>query len=114
MTTLKTIVVWDCEDILSPSIEHILGSRKDWNVVTISVHSGYEALRLAIWKLQPDFVIIRQEENKFSSNLPMQLLQDKPTLKVISVGMDSNLIEIFSNQKILIKEASDLISIIDK
>ena len=113
MAKSKMIVIWDREDILSSSIKLFLAAKEDWKIVSIANKEGLEALRLAVETAQPDIVIIHEGCQSGPANLPMQLLQDYPTIKVITISLENNLMEIFSKQKILVKQVSDLIGAIE-
>ena len=113
MTKTKMIVIWGDEDILSSSIELILTARAEWKVVYISNKEDLGALIMAEGAVQPDIVIIHQECRDNPANFPLQFLQDHPTIKVISVNLENNLLDVYSKQKILVKKTSDLIEVID-
>lgn len=109
----KTIVLWGREDLLSTSVELFLTGQKGWNVVNISSEDDFEALIQAVDKVNPDVVILQQGNRAGNSNLPIKLLKDHPGLKVITVSLNDNLMEVYSKQNILIKSASDLISVVE-
>lgn len=113
MTKSKLIVIWDGEDILSSYIKSFLATQEGWQVVSIANKEGLEALKLAVKTAQPDIVIIHQGYQNSSANLPMQLLQDYPAVKVIAISLENNLMEIFSKQEIWVKQVSDLIGVIE-
>ena len=113
MTKPKKIVVWGSEDILSSSIEFFLAAKEDWNVVSISNHEDLDALISAVETTQPDIVIINQACNADLTNLPLQLLQDHPAIKVITIGLENNVMDVYSKQKVLVKQAADLITVIE-
>ncbi len=113
LTGSKKIVVWGCEDILSTSIEFFLAAIEDWKVVSIVSDEDRATLIQAIETTLPDIVILQQGRNNGSSNLPLQLLQDYPAIKVITINLDNNVMEVFSKQKIMVKQASDLITVIE-
>jgi len=109
----KTIVLWGREDLLSSSVELFLTDHKGWKVVNISDEENFDALVQAVKKVNPDVVIIHQGNRARHSNVPMVLLQDHPGLKVITLNLKDNLMEVFSKQNILVKSASDLISVVE-
>jgi hypothetical protein len=113
MTKSKTIVLWGREDLLSSSVELFLTAQKGWHVISISDEENFDALLLAVDKVHPDVVILQQGDRAGNSNLPIKLLQDHPKLKVITVSLNDNLMEVYSKQNILVKSASDLISVVE-
>ena len=113
ITKVKTVVVWGRDDLLSLSIEYVLAAKVDWKVVNISNKEDLEALMLAVETTQPDIVIINQGCHNGLTNLPGQLLQDHPAIKVITISLENNEMEVYSKQKIMVKQASDLITVIE-
>jgi DNA-binding NarL/FixJ family response regulator len=113
MMKSKTIVLWGREDLLSSSVELFLTAQKGWKVINISNEENFDALLLAVDKAHPDVVILQQGDRAGNSNLPIKLLQDHPGLRVITVNLNDNLMEVYSKQNILVKSASDLISVVE-
>jgi len=111
--TVKTILIMGQEDILSYSVDHYLTHQKGWNVVSISNEEIFDELMLAVNKVNPDVVIIHQDDQTRHLNLPAILLQDHPMLKVITLNLNNNLMEVYSKQNILVKSTSDLISVVE-
>jgi DNA-binding NarL/FixJ family response regulator len=113
MMKSKTIVLWGREDLLSSSVELFLTAQKGWRVVSISDEENFEALLMAVAKVHPDVVIIQQGDRSSNSYPLMKLIQDHPGLKVITVSLKDNLMEVYSKQDIFVKSASDLISVVE-
>ena len=113
MTKPKKIVIWGGEDILSSAIELFLAAKGDWKVISISNTENLDALTLAVETKQPDIVIIYQECQNVPTNLLLQLLQEHPAIKVIQISLENNVMEIYSKQNLLLKQASDLITAIE-
>jgi hypothetical protein len=109
----KAIVLWGREDLLDSSIESILISLNVWQVVCVSSKESLDALYQAVNKVDPDFVIIRYEENNYTPLLPMQLIHDHPAMTVIAMGFKNNSMEVYSKQTIVINKVSDLISVLE-
>jgi len=64
-------------------------------------------------KKDPDFVIIRLGEYKITTLFPMQLIQEHPSLKVITVRLENNSMEVYVKNTKEIKKATDLIAVLD-
>ena len=109
----KLVVVWGNEDILRSSIEHFLGTKENWRVITLSNEEDLEALIQAVESSKPDIVIIHQGCHTGLNLLALQLLQAHPDIKVITISLENNLMEVYSKQKIMVKQASDLITVIE-
>ena len=113
MAKSKIIVVWGSEDILNSSIEVFLAVKEEWKVARISNKEDLDALILAVETTQPDIVIIHQECINGPTNLPLQLLKDHAVIKVITISLENNTMEVFSKQKLMVRQASDLITVIE-
>ena len=113
MTSSKLIVIWDSEDILSSSIELFLSTKPDWQVVSTSNKAILNSLIMGVGTTNPDIVIIHQGFHNNPAIFPLQLLQDHPAIKVILISLEDNLMDIYSKQKILVRKATDLISVIE-
>ena len=72
-----------------------------------------DVLTRALDKLNPDVVIIYQGYCTENLNLPVDLFRNLPGLKVITLSPKDNLMEVYSKQNVVIKSASDLISMIE-
>lgn len=114
MTNSKKVVIWGGEDILSSSIEFFLATKEDWQVISIPITEGLDALTQAAETAHPDIVIINQECYNSSTNLPLQLLKKYPAIKVIMMNLEDNTLEVYSKQNIMLKHVSDLITVIEK
>jgi len=109
----KTIVLWGREDLLSSSVEHFLTEQKRWEVINISDEENFEALIKAVDKVDPEVVIIHQGDHPKNSYPLMKLIQAHPNLKVITVSLKDNLMEVYSKQNVLVRSGSDLISAVE-
>ena len=114
MPNSKKIVFWGSADLLDSSLESILTSQSGWEVVCVSHKAGIRALNIAVEKTNPEIILIRYEKKIITKPfLPMQLINDHPGVKVITLGFENNSMEVYSKQTILIKQVSDLISVLE-
>jgi DNA-binding NarL/FixJ family response regulator len=113
MQASKKIVIWGNEDLLSSSVELLLAGREEWEVVSLLHEEGPNAFLLAVEAVQPDIVIIHPGCRQDPIELLLQLLQDHPAIRVILINLENNFLEIYSKQNLLVKETSDLISVIE-
>jgi DNA-binding NarL/FixJ family response regulator len=109
----KMIVLWGREDLMVSSFKYYLASKKDWQVVSLSKKESFEVLDLAVKKTDPDFVIIRLGEYNITTLFPMQLIQEHPSMKVITVRLENNSMEVYGKNTKEIKKATDLIAVLD-
>ena len=109
----KMIVIWDGEDILGSFVTLFLAAREDWAVVNIANKEDLDALILAAGSTPADIVIIYQRCHTDPPNLPLELLHDHPAIKVITLSLENNTMDVYSKQKIMVQQASDLIAVIE-
>ena len=113
MLKSKTIVLWGREDLLNSSVKIFLAAQEGWRVISIPEEEKFEALIVTVAKVHPDVVIIQQRDRSINSYPLMKLIQDHPGLRVITVSLKDNLMEVYSKQDILIESASDFISVVE-
>ena len=113
MRKSKTVILWGREDLLIMGFESYISERLNWEVIRISDNQSIDFLTQRVDEVNPDVVIIYQGDCASTSYLPAQLIQDHPGLKVITSSLENNLIEVYSKQKVMMKEVSDLLSVIE-
>ena len=113
MKMSKVILLCGQDDVLSSYVEHFLTTQNGWRVVHVSINQEREALIKAVDKINPDVVILQLGNRDSYPSLPASLLRDHPTLKVFTLSLDDNVLEVFSKKNILIESADDLISAIE-
>ena len=109
----KTVIVWGHEDLLGYSISLILNARKDWNIVRFSDEEDIQVLMAELEKCDPDVIIMHQTDCTKDMELPWTLVRKCHGAKVITVSPESNSLEMLNSRKVIVKEASDLLSIIE-
>jgi len=112
-TMSKTILLCGQDDVLSSYVEHFLTTQKGWRVVHISINQDRETLIKVVEQISPDVVILQLGNRTSYPSLPASLLRNHPGLKVFTLSLDDNLLEVFSKKNILIESADDLISAIE-
>jgi hypothetical protein len=114
MTESKKIVVWGRDDILSSSIEFFLGTQADWKVVSVGSDQDVDDLLQAVETVKPDIVVINKTCPNDLSDLAMELLLAHSPITLITINLDNNAMEVYSKQRIMVKQASDLIVAIEQ
>jgi len=108
----KRILLWGRGDLLSSSVELFLTKQKEWHVFNLLNDENPETLIKKVAELCPDVVIVYRWGYAGDLNLPTNLIQGRPGLKVIAVNPENNVVEVYSKQYITVKSASDLISVV--
>ena len=113
MKTSKTVILWGREDMLGRGVELFLNARKEWEVIRISDKNNIDLLFRTIEQKKPDVVIIYEGDYSGDIHLPMQLMQARPELMVLTVSLESNSMEVYNKKKVWVKEVSDLLSVVE-
>lgn len=113
MTKSKMIAVWGDENVLGSSINYFLSTKEDWKVFNITNLEDLNTLVQLAENSKSDIVFIDLGNCKDSTNVIMQLLRDHPKIRVIKISLENNAMEVYNKQKVMVKQASDLISVIE-
>lgn len=110
----RTVILWGRDDLLGEAVESILTADKDWRVVKLLGNPDVAALTQEVRDLKPEIVIINRGpcEERFPPLL--QIIENLPEVKIITINPDNNLVEVYNKQKVRIEEVSDLLAVIDK
>jgi hypothetical protein len=106
-------VLWGPESLLVHSVEHFLQAGKTWEVVKLTNDRGVDYLLEQVKNLKPAVVILCQEKDASDVALLAQLAQVQTCSKVVIVSMESNLMQVYSRQHVIMHDVSDLLSVID-
>jgi len=110
----KAVILLGQDDLLVTAVEHLFTARKGWKVIRISDTRDPEALVREVTRVDPEAVIVHQDVYFSNVRSLMRLVQDCPQLKVVTISLENNFLEVYNKQTICIKEASDLLSIIEE
>jgi aromatic ring-cleaving dioxygenase len=112
-TKTKTVILWGGENLLGRAVELFLAARQEWEVIRIVEQDNGESLLQQVERVNPNIVIVYQDNFHSNSSLPLKLLQRRQGLRVIIVSLENNSMEVYNKQKIWVKEISDLISTVE-
>lgn len=98
--------------MLSSFVKLFLTTQKEWNVVNISIEQDFSTWIQEVDKANPDVIILQQGDLTCNSNLPMILMQRHQEVKLITLNLDNNMIEVFNKENVLVKSGADLIAAI--
>ena len=109
----RKIILWGRDDLLSQAVDLILQTSQSWEVTRLSSESGVEKLIQETHRINPEVVFLCREKVDEDSSLPLRLINEQGCLRVVTVGLESNLMQVYSKQNIILREVSDLLYIID-
>jgi len=110
---IRKAILWGREDLLSQAVGHFLKVANTVDVVEVSSERGVEELIREIRRINPEVVILCQDKTDENSNLPLLLINQQLCLKVITVELESNRLQVYSRQNVVIQKTSDLLSIVE-
>jgi predicted nuclease of predicted toxin-antitoxin system len=109
----RKAVIWGPDDLLAQAMEFFLKAEDTWQVIRISADQSLEDLFEQIKRNQPDVIILHTGNCGGNTSLAIQLLQDFPNLRVITTSLEDNQMQVYSKYSIRVRNASDLLSIIE-
>jgi len=108
----RKVIVWGEGDLLTQSLGLFLESNS-WEVVRVLVSDGTDQLIRETKRLNPDVVILCRDLMYGEASLPLRLIQEHHRLRVLTVGLESNEVQVYSKQSIILEGVSDLLSIVE-
>lgn len=109
----RNIILWGRDDLLSQAVDLFLQTNQSLNVIRLSSDIGVEKLMQEIQSINPDVVVLCREKVDDDSSLPLRLINEQACLRVVTVGLESNLMQVYSKHNVVLQGASELLSIID-
>jgi hypothetical protein len=106
-------ILWGPESLLVQSVEHFLQAGKAWEVVKLTNDCGVDYLIQQVKTVKPTIVILCQEKDASDVAVLAQLAQVETCSKVVTVSMESNLMQVYSRQHVIMRDVSDLLSVVN-
>jgi len=110
---VRKAVLWGEDDLLSQAIGLFLEANMTWDVIRVSKNRNADGLIDEVKRVNPEVVILREDRVGENSTLPLRLINEQCCLKVISVGLESNLLQVYSKQNVILQGVTDLLSIVE-
>ena len=115
MTKSKVAILWGCEDLLGSAVEQLLTTAKNWKIIRIYDESDANLLVREVERVNPDVVILHRSDYASSLLEPLKkLMVDHREMRLIAISLENNLVEVYNKQTVSIKEASDLLSVMEE
>jgi len=109
----KTIILWGEDDVLLHSVETVLNTRQDWKIARICDNWDDGTMIQEMKNVAPDAFILHEEMFLKKMHLFVKLAREFSAMKIITVSLENNFVNIYNRQTMAIKEARDLFSIIE-
>ena len=107
-----TVILWGREDVIGQGVEFLLRSRKDWEVVRVLGDNDFSELAKAVELVNPKVVIIYQGDCSDDSQWALQLMKNRPGIRVITFSLENSSLEVFDRKKVWVKGVTDLLDIV--
>ena len=108
----RTIVLWGQDDLLTQAVESLLINQAGWQVIRIWNQTDEKALVNKLEAVEPQVLIVHQDTFSRGLQQLFDFIQKRSELRIITINLDNNKMEIFNKQTVCLKEVSDLMSII--
>lgn len=95
------------------AVEHLLVHKHEWRAVRISSEWDEETMTRELQGIIPDVLVVSESVLTEDGYRLIQIVEEYPKLKIITISLENNLIEIYHKQTLGINEASDLLEIIE-
>ena len=112
-TSPRKIILWGSDDLLSQAVDLFLQTSQSLNVIRLSSEIGVEKLMRETQRINPDVVVLCRDKVDDDSSLPLRLINEQACLRVVTVGLESNLMQVYSKHNVILQGASELLSIVD-
>jgi len=112
-TSPRKIILWGRDDLLSQAVDLFLKTSQSWDVIRLSSESGVERLIEETQRINPEVVVLCREKVDEDSSLPLRLINEQVCLRVVAVGLESNLMQVYSKHNVMLQGASELLSIVE-
>ena len=113
MTKSKKAILWGQDDLLAHAIEIFLTTAETWEVIRIPIGQDGDDLLDQAKAIRPDVIILYEGNCASAMSLPMQLIQAQPELKVVTVSLEDNRMQVFSKHSLTVRKVSDLLAVIE-
>jgi hypothetical protein len=112
MRTRKAIL-WGQDNLLSESVGFFLESSLTWDVIRVKSDEDVDHLFEETKRINPEVVILCTDRTLKDSRLPLRLIHEQNCLRVVTVSLENNQIQVHSKHNVVIQGVSDLLSIVE-
>jgi len=112
-TPSRKIVLLSGDDLLTEAIGLFLVESGSWDVIRVSNDKGVVKLIQEATRIKPDVVILCQDRVGGEAVLPMRLIGAHLCPRVVTLSLESNLMQVYSKHDFMLQGASELLSIIE-
>jgi hypothetical protein len=107
--TTNVLILWN-EALLGGVVNSVLAQRAGLNVVQVTCDE--EALADVIRQAKPDVIVL--DKTMEATYLVALVDLDYPRLRIVVVNVDNNWVNVYDKKRVLMTQAADLISIVQR
>lgn len=113
LTTPRVIILWKDEDVLFTAIELLLSKKTGWEVTRLINNWDDDALLQLVDETRPDVFIVHEDVFIKKMYLFTRFAMEFSQLKILTLSLENNLVNLYSRCTFSIREGNDLFSIIE-
>ena len=115
MSKPRTVLIWGQNDLLTKALEMFLtaGEAEECRVIKLPGDQCISGLVEQVQKLKPDLVILYEDKPGEDCGPLVKLIQEQPDLRMITVTLENNVMQIYNKRSITVRQVSDLLSVIE-
>jgi hypothetical protein len=122
MNTVKTAILWSQDDLLAEAIKILFKQEPGWQLIWIPPGSGLASLVEEVQKARPELMVLCHGSGRDGADPLLELIRQHPEwsviagqeeLKVITVSLTDNAIQVYRKHTVTLRSVSDLLSVIE-
>jgi len=114
LTNPRVIILWKDEDVLLTAIELLLDQKPGWEVTRLANDWDDHALLQLVDETRPDVFIVHEDVFVKKMYLFTRFALEFSKLKILTLSLENNLVNLYSRCTFSIREGNDLFSIIEE
>lgn len=108
----RKIILWGQDDLMMTAVRSLLEAETGWEVSDIPDTWGDDAVIREVKRVSPHILIMSQNTFLTRTSVLALLAQAYSKIKIVTISLQENRLEIYDKQTVCINKASDLVSAI--
>lgn len=114
MSKPSTVLLWGQNDLLTKAMEMFLTADEEaYQVIKLPGDRCLTELLEQVREIKPDLVILYQDKPAEDCDSLGRLMQEQPHLRMITVSLENNVMQVYSKRSITVRQVSDLLSVVE-
>jgi chemotaxis response regulator CheB len=107
----KRVVVLESDYLLSAGVQSFLSNQEHLEVMGLDAKDPQESYQ-AILQIQPDVIILDQNNQLIDLNALLEHLEDLPRVRTVVMSYSDDQVQVYDRNKISIHQLSDFLAVI--